>query len=58
MKKFKAEYAQYLKNQMNPNKNVRKEQMTEEEFLMNRELIEDILNKTPVSTTKKNAFLI
>ena len=51
-------YSEYLKSQFNPNKNNRYEPMSEEEFRLNRELIDDINNDVQNYRSSKKAFLI
>lgn len=56
MKQVNKLYAEFLKTQMNNKKNQRDYKMSEEEFRINRELIDDIAYRTPGPS--KKGFLI
>jgi hypothetical protein len=56
MKQINMLYSEYLKSQMNPKKNIRSDRMDEEEYRLNREILEEIKYSPGKSVSK--GFLI
>ena len=56
MKQINKLYAQYLKDQMNANKNSKYQKMNDEEYRLNREILDEI--SSPGMSSSKRNFLI
>lgn len=54
MKQINKLYAEFLKSQMNKNKNSRYQTMTDEEYRLNREILDEISSP---GKSKRNFFI-